>query len=189
MHLWKGFAILVLPLWLMLQAQAEVQSIGVAGDGEFTRITLTSHQPLNPDIFLRDTEDGMLIEMVPEALYLAETPFFAEPTGGIFAYTLEADRIIFELDRPMMIMREIDLPPAGSEQLYRFILDLSGVSQARFQMTAQRDASRFAKFEAERFAAAEAQRLAPTETLTATVTEPPPAGPEAPSAKPAGYGA
>ncbi|MEO0606683.1 MAG: N-acetylmuramoyl-L-alanine amidase [Pseudomonadota bacterium] len=197
MPVWKFFAILLWSVCCALPGQADVQSIGVAGDGEFTRITLTSHQPLNPNIFLRDTEDGMLIEMVPETLRLSQSAFFAEPTGGIYAYTLETDRIIFELDRPMMIMREIDLPPAGSEQLYRFIVDLSGVSDARFRIHAQKDAARFAKFEAARFAAAEARRLAPsgveaaTLTETAAIAETPALRdrPEAPSAKPAGFGA
>lgn len=191
MHPWKFLAIFFVPLWLMLPGKADVQSIGVAGDGEFTRITLTSHQPLNPDIFLRDSEDGMLIEMVPEMLRLSQDPFFSEPTGGIFAYTLETDRIVFELDRPMMVMREIDLPPSGSEQLYRFILDLSGVSEARFKNAAQRDAPRFAKFEAARYAAAEADLLdpAPVPMQNAAVIEPPQAQPSTPSAKPAGFGA
>ncbi|MEL6694543.1 MAG: hypothetical protein AAFQ12_16180 [Pseudomonadota bacterium] len=144
-----------------LFAAAQVQSVGVAGDGEFTRITITSQNQIRPDVFLRDTEDGLVIEMVPETFQLAAAPFFAQPTGGVFAYTLDTDRIIFELEQPMMIMREIDLPPAGSEQLYRYILDLSGVSLARFQSAAKRDATRFARFEAERYAAAEAALLTP----------------------------
>lgn len=164
-------------------ANAQVQSVGVAGDGEFTRITITSETPMRPDVFLRETDAGPVIEMVPETFRLTHAPFFAEPTGGVLAYTLDVDRIIFELDRPMMVMREIDLPPSGSERLYRYILDLSGVSQARFQTAARRDASRFARFEAERYAQAEAERLNPVVLAETSVTLP-----EPPSSKPAGFG-
>ncbi|NQY41153.1 MAG: N-acetylmuramoyl-L-alanine amidase [Henriciella sp.] len=180
----------LLVVFAPLFCAAQVQSVGVAGDGEFTRITIISQNQIRPDVFLRDTEDGLVIEMVPETFQLAAAPFFAEPTGGVNAYTLDTDRIIFELEQPMMIMREIDLPPAGSEQLYRYILDLSGVSLARFQSAARRDASRFARFEAERYAAAEAAILSPpTEANTFEDAQPAAVQPETPSAKPAGFGA
>lgn len=175
----------------VLSAQAQVQSVGVAGDGEFTRITIATESPMRPDIFLRDTESGLVIEMVPEEFTLSLDPFFAQPTGGVSAYTIDMDRIIFELDRPMMVMREIDLPPSGSERLYRYILDLSGVSLTRFQNAASRDAPRFARFEATRYAQAEAERLNPTpdpvEPTLATLQ--PITTPETPSTKPAGFGA
>lgn len=168
-------------------ATAQVQSVGVAGDGEFTRITITSADAFKPDVFLRETDDGLVIEMVPERFRLGHAPFFAEPTGGVFAYTLDTDRIVFELDQPMMVMREIDLPPTGTERLHRYILDLSGVSLARFQSAAKRDAPRFARFEAARFAEAEAAELSPI--ATASVVEPDAVQPETPSTKPAGFGA
>ncbi|GAB5456460.1 MAG: hypothetical protein Hens2KO_26890 [Henriciella sp.] len=177
-------------LFVPLFSAAQVQSVGVAGDGEFTRITITSQTQFRPDVFLRDTEDGLVIEMVPERFRLGSSPFFSEPTGGVLAYTLDTDRIVFELEQPMMIMREIDLPPAGNEQLYRYILDLSGVSLTRFQSAARRDATRFARFEAERYAAAEAATLS-SQTPAMTFAEAPAetAQPETPSAKPAGFGA
>lgn len=185
----KTLVLLGLSLWLSVQGFAQVQSVGVAGDGEFTRITITSESAIRPDIFLRDTEDGLVIEMVPDNFRLTHAPFFAEPTGGVFAYTLETDRIVFELDRPMMVMREIDLPPSGSERLYRYILDLSGVSMARFQTASKRDASRFARFEAERYASAEAAALSPAPIAIAETLPTAVAGPETPSTKPAGFGA
>ncbi|MEM1147871.1 MAG: hypothetical protein AAGH49_08770, partial [Pseudomonadota bacterium] len=114
MRLATIFCLLGLVFWLPLAAVAQVQSVGVAGDGEFTRITITSKSQLRPSTFVRQTEDGLIIEMVPEDFRLTHAPYFAEPTGGVMAYTLDTDRIIFELDRPMMVMREIDLPPAGT---------------------------------------------------------------------------
>lgn len=188
MRLLKTFLILIASAFVAAAASAQVQSVGVAGDGEFTRVTVTSETAMRPDVFLRDTDAGLVIEMVPSDFRLSADPFFAHPTGGIMAYTIEADRIVFELDRPMMVMREIDLPPAGSEQLYRYILDLSGVSMARFKNAAQRDASRFARFEAERYAAAEARALNPAESAVAPETAAADL-PESPSTKPASFGA
>ncbi|MEM9376912.1 MAG: N-acetylmuramoyl-L-alanine amidase [Pseudomonadota bacterium] len=187
MRLATIFCLLGLVFWLPLAAVAQVQSVGVAGDGEFTRITITSKSQLRPSTFMRQTEDGLIIEMVPDDFRLTHAPFFAEPTGGVMAYTLDTDRIIFELDRPMMVMREIDLPPAGTERLHRYILDLSGVSLARFEAAAQRDAPRFARFEAQLYAAAEQ-----TQQSVAVVDPIGPSNiplPDTPSAKPSGFGA
>ncbi|MEL7109215.1 MAG: N-acetylmuramoyl-L-alanine amidase [Pseudomonadota bacterium] len=181
------FLLFAMALLGSVTSAAQVQSVGVAGDGEFTRITITSNDAFRPDVFLRETEDGLIIEMVPEQFRLADQPFYAEPTGGVFAYTLDKDRIVFELEQPMMVMREIDLPPTGNEHLYRYILDLSGVSLARFSSAAKRDATRFARFEAARYAAAEAALLSPPQAAdTTTLTE---SQPDTPSTKPASFGA
>ena len=183
----KVIICLLISAQLAMAGAAQVQSVGVAGDGEFTRITITSMSEMRSDVFLRDTEDGMVIELIPDNFRLSHDPYFAQPTGGIYAYTLDTDRIVFELEQPMMITREIDLPPAGSERMYRYILDLTRVSAARFQAAARRDAPRFARFEAERYAEAEAEQgigpLAST-TLPEADTRPP----EAPSVKPGGFG-
>lgn len=125
-----------------ISAMAQVDSIGVAGDGEFTRITVASQSDFTPDVFMQETENGLRIELAAPGYQLLEDAYLGEPTGGVAAYTLEADRIVFELSQPMMISREIDLPPSGSEGRYRFMLDLSQVSAARFSQAARRDASR-----------------------------------------------
>nr|WP_197501331.1 N-acetylmuramoyl-L-alanine amidase [Hyphomonas sp. Mor2] len=179
----KVFFLCLMSAWLSAAGAAQVQSIGIAGDGEFTRITIASDTMMRPDVFLRETVDGLVIEMVPEGFRLGADPYFAEPTGGVYAYTLDTDRIVFELDRPMMIMREIDLPPSGSEIQYRYILDLSGVSEARFRNAARRDEVRFQRFEAARLDAAR------TPDAVDIVDTPVPASPEAPSTKPASIGA
>ncbi len=183
MHSVKVICLFFVSAWLAATGAAQVQSIGIAGDGEFTRITITSEIAIRPDIFLRETVDGMVIEMVPDVFELSAQPFYSEPTGGIYAYTLDKDRVVFELDRPMMVMREIDLPPSGSERLYRFILDLSNVSEARFRNAARRDETRFARFEAARAASPET----PTSVEVADVV--PDVRPDAPSSKPVSIGA
>lgn len=182
------FTGLLIGLWPAIGA-AQVQSVGIAGDGEFTRITIVSEAPIEPEIFLRETVDGRIIEIVPAQFEITAGAFFSQPTGGIYAYTLDTDRIVFELELPMMIMREIALPPSGSEPLYRYILDLSGVSAARFSNAAQRDERRFTRFEAARNSAAEPLpdpiEATPVEVAD-TDTQ---AQPEAPTAKPASIGA
>ncbi len=183
MHSVKVICLFFVSAWLAATGAAQVQSIGIAGDGEFTRITITSENAIRPDIFLRETVDGMVIEMVPDIFELSAQPFYSEPTGGIYAYTLDKDRVVFELDRPMMVMREIDLPPSGSERLYRFILDLSGVSEARFRNAARRDETRFARFEAARAASPET----PASVEVADIV--PEVRPDAPSSKPVSIGA
>jgi N-acetylmuramoyl-L-alanine amidase len=183
MHSVKVICLFFVSAWLAATGTAQVQSIGIAGDGEFTRITITSENAIRPDIFLRETVDGMVIEMVPDVFELSAQPFYSEPTGGIYAYTLDKDRVVFELDRPMMVMREIDLPPSGSERLYRFILDLSGVSEARFRNAARRDETRFARFEAARAASPET----PASVEVADIV--PDVRPDAPSSKPVSIGA
>lgn len=183
MHSVKVICLFFVSAWLAATGTAQVQSIGIAGDGEFTRITITSENAIRPDIFLRETVDGMVIEMVPDVFELSAQPFYSEPTGGIYAYTLDKDRVVFELDRPMMVMREIDLPPSGSERLYRFILDLSGVSEARFRNAARRDETRFARFEAARAASPET----PASVEVADIV--PEVRPDAPSSKPVSIGA
>lgn len=127
-------------------AAGQVNSVGIAGDGEFTRITITSDQALKAEVFMRASENGRVFQLIPEYFSLSPNAYLGEPTGGIEAYTLDTDRISFELQMPMMIVRELDLPPTGSETRHRFILDLSRVSEARFDEAAARDAVRLARF-------------------------------------------
>lgn len=134
--------LLIAVLIVALPAMAQIDSIGVAGDGEFTRITVAAQSDFSPEVFMQETENGLRIELAVPGYQLLEDAYLGQPTGGVSAYTLEADRIVFELSQPMMISREIDLPPSGSEGRHRFMLDLSQVSAARFSQAAKRDAKR-----------------------------------------------
>lgn len=158
-------------------ARAQIQSVGIAGDGEFTRITLTSDTHLGAEVFMTDAETGPLIQLVLDRYTVGAAPYFGEPTGGVHAYTLDEKRILFELDMPMMIVRELDLPPTGSETRYRHILDLSRVSPVRFEQAARRDERRLASL------------YRPVEAVPAAVVQPQPVSatvPETPTAKPRG---
>ncbi len=119
-------------------ASAQIQSIGIAGDGEFTRITISADHDIAASIALADGPDGYVIKVTPDWYAIGNNTYYGNPTGGITAYTLDTDGIVFELDRPMMVSRELDLPPTGSETRHRLILDLVRVSEARFQRAANR---------------------------------------------------
>lgn len=123
-------------------AAAQIQSIGVAGDGEYTRFTLTASDEIVPELAIIDGDDGRYIELILDQAEIAENAYLGEPTGGIAAYTIDTDRIIFELDQPMLVTRQMVLPPVGSEPAFRFVLDLSGVSAARYAKAATADARR-----------------------------------------------
>ena len=105
-------------------ANPQIESVGVAGDGEFTRITVASKSPLSSEVFMRESDNGLSIELVSPDYTVMSDAFYGEPTGGVLAYTLDQDRIIFELEQPMMVSRELELPPVGEDGLHRFVLDL-----------------------------------------------------------------
>ena len=142
----RVLTLVIASLYLAFSAIAQIESIGIAGDGEFTRITLTSGTKLDADIFMGAAPEGRVMQLIPENYGVAAEPFYGQPTGGVSAYTMDVDRIVFELDMPMMIVRELSLPPTGSERRYRLILDLSRVSEARFDQAVIRDRRRLASF-------------------------------------------
>lgn len=134
---------MVLALIFSQIAAAQIRSIGVAGDGEFTRITLASDHDMNAGVFA-STQGGLrAIQVVPSTYLLSADAYLGTPTGGVSAYTLDDGHIVFELDRPMMVMRELDLPPTGGEARYRLVLDLVSVSETRFAKSAHADAKRY----------------------------------------------
>ncbi|MEO0549437.1 MAG: N-acetylmuramoyl-L-alanine amidase [Pseudomonadota bacterium] len=166
-----------------VSAVAEIQSVGIAGDGEYTRITLASTTPLEPLVALGGDEALGLIKVQPSHFSIDPHIYLGEPVGGVIAYTVKADHILFELEIPMMVVRELDLPPTGSEALYRYVIDLSAVSETRFLHAVRSDA---AVFDAPPMLAVpslpEAQTVAAvTEPVEAVLTE---ASAAAPSPKP-----
>ncbi len=156
-------------VWLSVEMSAQIQSVGIAGDGEITRITVISDAALNGDAFLGEGDRGRTIQLVPEVYQLGSDPYFGEPTGGVSAYVLDLDRITFELDRPMMIVRKLVLPPTGRETRYRYILDLARVSEARYSHAAASDTRRMARVET----APKPVEIAAIAAVTQVVASPP----------------
>lgn len=121
-------------------AQAQIESVGIAGDGQHTRITIASPQALDSTIRLTETEGVLGLDWITPNLAVRADAYLAAPVGGISAYTLQEDRISFEMDRPMMVARLLDVPPRTGDGVFRYVIDLSEVSPARFRRQQQRDA-------------------------------------------------
>ena len=126
-------------LCIVSASQAQVDSISIAGDGAYTRVTIASHQPLSPETRLSDVLGQPAIDWLSPNLDVTLDAYLARPTGGVTAYTLRADGINFELDRPMMVTRALEVPPTGREARYRYIVDLSEVSAQRYAVALARE--------------------------------------------------
>lgn len=126
-------------LWLSAAASGQVDSISIAGDGTYTRVTISSNQQLEAETRLGDVMGQPAIDWLSRDLNVSLDAYLARPTGGITAYTLRQDGISFELDRPMMVTRSLEVPPTGRETRYRYIVDLSEVSGQRFAQALARE--------------------------------------------------
>lgn len=127
-------------------ASADVTQVRIVGDGAPTRITIWTDQAETADGFLTESPGARRV-----VLLLAQNGYSAagEGAGGVEAWSLEPDRLEFNLDRPMAVTRMLRLPPTGKERAYRVILDLDTISSARFTVAARRDTKKLAKLEAD----------------------------------------
>lgn len=137
--------LLFLSLFWVVSASAQINSISVAGDTDLTRITIETDRTNEGDAFLSYRDGVPVIEFVPRNATLVERVSLGEPTGGVQSYTLNTDRISFELAAPMMILRELAPPPQRDEATRRYIIDLTTISQARFMRAAKRDEKELAQ--------------------------------------------
>ena len=135
-------ALFFLLFYFVPATKAEILSIAVAGDTELTRITIETDVRTDADIFLIFENATPIIDFVPTHSDIADTAFLGEPTGAIEAYTIDPDKVSFELRSPMMIMRELAPPPEVGDASRRYIIDLTAVSEARFMRAAERDTKR-----------------------------------------------
>lgn len=138
-----------------LPAFADVTQVRIVGDGAPTRITIWTDTA--------ESADGLLTEAPGKrkvVLLLSQNGYSAagEGQGGIETWSLEPDRLDFDLDRPMAVTRMLRLPPTGKERAYRVILDLDTISPTRFTTSARRDTRKLAKLETE-YAEARADAL------------------------------
>ena len=127
-----------------LSARAQLDSVWIAGDGANTRITVFATNELVAQPFLMSNENGRSIKVRVDAFSVTETPTYSQPSGGISAYEIQSEGLEFELDQPMMVARQLSLPPTATEAQHRYIIDLVGVSEARFEKTARTDMKLYA---------------------------------------------
>lgn len=118
-----------------------IEDIRVVGNGEPTRITIWTDSPLTHRQFLSgDTTSHAIVIAVPGAEWRRDEPT-GRGMGGVERFEWRQDQLTLFLDRPMMIARALDLPPAGSEPRHRIILDLETVSPVRFARNASTQAA------------------------------------------------
>ncbi len=126
--------------------RADIRDVRVVGDGAPTRITIWSDISQDAQAFLAES-GGQRSLILPLS---GETGArVGNGTGGVDGWALSADRLSFSLDRPLVVSRILSLPPTGSEQAWRIIIDLQTVSAARFASMARRDMQRLQRPESD----------------------------------------
>ncbi|WP_340693877.1 N-acetylmuramoyl-L-alanine amidase [Hyphomonas sp.] len=126
--------------------QADIRDVRVVGDGAPTRITVWSDISQDAQAFLAESggQRSLILPLSGESGARVGTG-----AGGVDGWALSGDRLSFSLDRPLVVSRVLSLPPTGSEQAWRIIIDLQTVSAARFASMARRDMQRLARAESD----------------------------------------
>ena len=126
--------------------QADIRDVRVVGDGAPTRITVWSDISQDAQAFLAESggQRSLILPLSGES-----SARVGNGTGGVDRWALSGDRLSFSLDRPLVVSRVLSLPPTGSEQAWRIIIDLQTVSAARFGSMARRDMQRLARAESD----------------------------------------
>ena len=156
-----------------LAASAEISKVQIVGNGDPTRITIWSDTQQNANAFLAESGAARSLILPLNGISASQV---GDGAGGITAWALSGGTLSFSLDRPLMVARVLALPPAGREQSHRIIIDLQGVSAARYSSSAKRDMRKFATFLAD-------QRKSEVDRELASLR---PDAPLAPSARVAG---
>lgn len=136
-------------LFLGSVASADVHSVIVQGDGVNTRIIISADSEIAHDEFLTIGSGSSLIIDVQGKNWIGDKNDF-NPVGGVQAYDWVDGQLVFWLSGPMQISRTLDLPPYGTRQSHRLIVDLTAISRARFERIAVNDMKRLSSLEAER---------------------------------------
>ena len=126
--------------------RADIRDVRVVGDGAPTRITVWSDISQDAQAFLAESggQRSLILPLSGES-----SARVGNGTGGVDRWALSGDRLSFSLDRPLVVSRVLSLPPTGSEQAWRIIIDLQTVSAARFGSMARRDMQRLARAESD----------------------------------------
>lgn len=145
-------------------AHPQVEGVRVVGDGQVTRITIWTGSDMAADTLLWDSGSRQQVLLAFETGGATSGPLQpVPPATGVRGYGWQSGFLAFTLDRPMMVSRQLSLPPAGDDPRHRLVLDLAAVSPVRFANAAQRDSAAAARRQAEVQAAAYAYPTAPSE--------------------------
>ncbi len=118
------------------------------GNGAPTRITVWADTAQDARAFLAEsgTARSLILPLTGHV-----TPLTGDGTGdgsGVSSWAASDGTLNFSFDRPMMVTRVLNLPPAGAEPSHRVIIDLQTVSSARFSSVAKRDMRKLASYQA-----------------------------------------
>jgi len=135
-----------------------VEAFRVVGDGQPSRVTIWSRGKLDADVFqVSDSAGDRLIIRAADMVAPPQGDRVApDPVTGVDAYDWAPGQLTLQLGAPMMVARQLDLPPAGAEARHRLVLDLMQVSRARFDKAVERDRDRLAHQKASSLEVAEA---------------------------------
>lgn len=121
-------------------AAAQVEAVRVVGDGNVTRVTIWTGVETRAETLLWDTGGRQQILVAIGDTLPASGPVQpVPPATGVSAYGWQSGFLAFTLDRPMMVARQLSLPPAGDDPRHRIVLDLAAVSDIRFASAAEQD--------------------------------------------------
>lgn len=140
---------LVFGLFFVPNAQADIHSVIVQGDGINTRIIISADTEIAHDEFLTIGSGSSLIVDVNGKSWIGGEDSF-KPLGGILAREWVDGQLVFWLEQPMQISRALDLPPYGGRKSHRLIIDLSPISRARFERVAEQDMKRLERLSSQR---------------------------------------
>ncbi|MEM7766372.1 MAG: N-acetylmuramoyl-L-alanine amidase [Pseudomonadota bacterium] len=121
----------------------DVEGVRIVGNGDPSRLTVWMTDAADTAIFIRQTGTSaqLVIDLgLTDSRSGALAPLNA--AAGLAGYRWSGGQLVFDMARPMMVSRKLDLPPAGSEARHRLVVDLATVSDARFEMAARRDERR-----------------------------------------------
>lgn len=121
---------------------AEVHDVRVVGNGSPTRVTIWSDTPQDARVYLTEQGESRALVLPLSGAVSAST---GEGMGGVDTWAISEDRLDVLLDRPMMVVRSLSLPPAGSEPLHRVVIDLETVAPVRFSKAARKDMKRLTR--------------------------------------------
>ncbi|MEL6386569.1 MAG: N-acetylmuramoyl-L-alanine amidase [Pseudomonadota bacterium] len=165
---WIRLVVLCLALFACAPiVAADVAGVRAVGNGDPSRLTIWLTRATETRTFIRQVgnQRQLVVDLVrTDALSGPSQPLNA--ATGLVSYRWADGQLVFDLTGPMMVARELDLPPTGSETQHRLVLDLARVAAARFDLTAERDGQRLERLAESRArrarenAAAEQARLA-----------------------------
>lgn len=123
--------------------------IQVRASGDTTRIIIETDRPVTAQVFQGLTNEARTITVgLSEAQIFAQTASIMQ-NSGIESIQSGGNRVVFSLNRPLHIQQIKEVPPIGDATAHRVIIDLTAVSEVRFDRRADRQEKRLASFLAE----------------------------------------